>query len=102
MMTFLYTWCPDVCPLIAGNLNTALRSPTAKQAGLRVLSVSVDPKRDTPAAVAQVRPRPPAAADVPLGCSARQRSSAQVWRAYKIVVMPGREGHASRTRPCSC
>src|SRR5262245_41300902 len=51
MMTFLYTWCPDVCPAIAGNLNTALRSPTAKRAGLRVISVSVDPKRDTPPAV---------------------------------------------------
>src|SRR5687767_14836715 len=43
LMTFLYTWCPDVCPVIAGNLNQALRSPAAKRAGLRVLSVSVDP-----------------------------------------------------------
>src|SRR5215471_8706336 len=50
MLTFLYTTCPDVCPVIAGNLNTALRSPTAKQAGLRVLAVTVDPQRDTPAA----------------------------------------------------
>ena len=34
LMTFLYTWCPDVCPVIAGNLNQALRSAPAKQAGV--------------------------------------------------------------------
>jgi protein SCO1 len=50
LVTFLYTHCPDVCPLIASNLNTVLRArgPTAK---LGVLAVSVDPKGDTPAAV---------------------------------------------------
>jgi protein SCO1/2 len=87
MMTFLYTWCPDVCPVIAGNLNTALRSPTAKRAGLRVLSVSVDPKRDTPAAVRKyVR-------DHQLLPTFRwalgsEQELAEVWRAYNIVVMP--------------
>jgi protein SCO1 len=51
LVTFLYTKCPDVCPLIAANLNTALRQlgPDAKK--VRVLAVSVDPKGDTPAAV---------------------------------------------------
>jgi protein SCO1 len=50
LVTFLYTNCPDVCPLIASNLNTALRilGPHAK---VSVLAVSVDPKGDTPAAV---------------------------------------------------
>ena len=60
-MTFLYTYCPDVCPVIAGNLNAALRTAPARRAGLRVLSVSVDPERDTPGGRAPVRPRPPAA-----------------------------------------
>ena len=50
LVTFLYTHCPDVCPLIASNLNTVLRvrGPKAK---LSVLAVSVDPAGDTPAAV---------------------------------------------------
>ena len=50
LVTFLYTHCPDVCPLIASNLNTVLRAsgPNAK---LGVLAVSVDPQGDTPAAV---------------------------------------------------
>lgn len=51
LVTFLYTHCPDVCPLIAQNLNAALRSPGPAAAGVRVLAVSVDPKGDTPAAV---------------------------------------------------
>jgi protein SCO1/2 len=50
LVTFLYTHCPDVCPLIASNLNTVLRTlgPTSK---VDVLAVSVDPKGDTAAAV---------------------------------------------------
>ena len=47
VVAFLYTHCPDVCPLIANNLGTAMR----KLPDLRVLAVSVDPKGDTPAAV---------------------------------------------------
>ena len=47
LVTFLYTHCPDVCPLIAEHLNTALHSV----GDTRVLAVSVDPKGDTPAAV---------------------------------------------------
>lgn len=51
IVTFLYTHCPDVCPIIAGNLNRTLKTATAKKAGLTVLAVSVDPKGDTAAAV---------------------------------------------------
>jgi len=51
IVTFLYTHCPDVCPLIAANLNTALRSLGPRREGVRVLAVSVDPEGDTPAAV---------------------------------------------------
>jgi protein SCO1 len=52
LLTFLYTHCPDVCPLIAENLNAALRElPPAEREEVRVLAVSVDPKRDTPAQV---------------------------------------------------
>jgi protein SCO1 len=51
VVTFLYTHCRDVCPVIAGQLNGVLQTPVARQAGLRVLAVSVDPKGDTHAAV---------------------------------------------------
>ena len=52
LLTFLYTQCPDVCPLIADNLNAALLElEPAVRDDVRVLAVSVDPKRDTPATV---------------------------------------------------
>ena len=44
LVTFLYTHCPDVCPLIASNLNTVVRTLGPK---IEVLAVSVDPKGDT-------------------------------------------------------
>jgi protein SCO1/2 len=50
LVTFIYTHCPDVCPLITSNLNTVLRTLGPKS-NIDVLAVSVDPKGDTPAAV---------------------------------------------------
>ena len=51
LVTFLYVNCPDVCPLIAQNLNSALRRLGSGRNDVRVLAVSVDPKGDTAAAV---------------------------------------------------
>lgn len=52
LVTFLYTRCPDVCPLIASNLGVALRQLGAGAAHVQVIAVSVDPRGDTPTAVA--------------------------------------------------
>jgi protein SCO1/2 len=53
-VTFLYTHCPDVCPLIASHLHTALTMmPAAERRQLAIIAVSVDPRGDTPATVAK-------------------------------------------------
>jgi protein SCO1 len=53
LVTFLYSHCPDVCPLIASNLRVAL-SELGRDRGLaQLIAVSVDPRGDTPAAVAR-------------------------------------------------
>jgi protein SCO1/2 len=53
-VTFLYTHCPDVCPLIASHLHTALTQMSAAlRRKLEIVAVSVDPRGDTPATVAQ-------------------------------------------------
>ena len=51
LVTFIYTHCPDVCPLIVGNLHTAQTElgPRARQ--VKIIAVSVDPRGDTPKAV---------------------------------------------------
>jgi protein SCO1/2 len=51
LVTFIYTHCPDVCPLITQNLNAALRALGSARDHVRVLAVSVDPNGDTPSAV---------------------------------------------------
>ena len=53
LITFVYTHCPDVCPLIVSNLRVAqkLLGPEASKA--QIIAVSVDPKGDTPKTVAK-------------------------------------------------
>ena len=51
VVTFLYVHCPNVCPIIAGQLNQALHQLGPARKSVRVLAVSVDPKGDTPSAV---------------------------------------------------
>jgi protein SCO1 len=50
-LTFLYTNCPDVCPLIATKLSEARRQLGPDGAGVELLAITVDPEHDTPAAV---------------------------------------------------
>jgi len=53
LVTFLYTNCPDVCPLIASNLRVAENLLGSKGASkVQLIAVSVDPRGDTPKAVA--------------------------------------------------
>jgi protein SCO1/2 len=54
LVTFLYTHCPDVCPLMTSNLRVAqnLMGP-ATAAKAQIIAVSVDPRGDTPKTVAK-------------------------------------------------
>lgn len=53
LVTFLYTNCPDVCPLITSNLRVAQNLMGPKSASkVQIIAVSVDPKGDTREAVA--------------------------------------------------
>ncbi|MFG3022856.1 SCO family protein [Streptomyces sp. NPDC048254] len=50
LIYFGYTHCPDVCPLTMNNLAVAKKALSkADQAKLRVVFVTTDPTRDTPA-----------------------------------------------------
>ncbi|GAA0901867.1 SCO family protein [Streptomyces thermoalcalitolerans] len=50
LIYFGYTHCPDVCPLTMNNIAVAMKSlPKADQDKLRVVFVTTDPDRDTPA-----------------------------------------------------
>jgi protein SCO1 len=50
VLTFLYTHCPDVCPLTAEKLRVSMQNLGGDAQNVAVLAVSMDPKGDTAAA----------------------------------------------------
>jgi protein SCO1/2 len=98
LLTFLYVGCTDVCPLIASNLNAALRTlPAAQRERVRVLAVSVDPWGDTPAAVHRfIRERGLVKEFRYL--TGTKEQLAPVWQAWNVLVEPKnreRMGHSA-------
>ncbi|MBD8899219.1 SCO family protein [Rhodanobacter sp. DHG33] len=51
LLYFGYTHCPDVCPLTLAQLHATLQKLGPQSNDVRILFVSVDPARDTPAAL---------------------------------------------------
>jgi protein SCO1/2 len=51
VLTFLYTHCPDVCPLTAEKLHETYRRLGGTARKVAFVAVSVDPKGDTPEAI---------------------------------------------------
>ncbi len=52
LITFLYANCPTLCPVIAANLHAAQDLMGAEARNVQIIAVSVDPRGDTPRAVA--------------------------------------------------
>ena len=92
VVTFLYTRCPDVCPLIANNLAAAQR----RNAGLRVIAVSVDPAHDTAAAVRHFLREHHAGPRFHYVYGSRAQLQ-PVWRRYHIAALPGPSGTVSHS-----
>jgi protein SCO1 len=85
LLTFIYTHCPDVCPLIVANLHNALvrLGPDANK--VQIVAVSVDPTGDTPtAAKAFLSARDMTGRMEYLIGSLKQL--APVWKAYGVEV----------------
>jgi protein SCO1/2 len=53
LVTFIYTHCPDVCPLIVSHLKTAQAELGPQAKDLQIVAVSTDPKGDNPRTVAK-------------------------------------------------
>ena len=47
VLTFLYTNCPDICPVVAGHLRDAHEMLQDDAVGVTMLAITVDPERDT-------------------------------------------------------
>ncbi|MDP9283451.1 MAG: SCO family protein, partial [Actinomycetota bacterium] len=99
LVTFLYTHCPDVCPLIASNLNAALRALGRSRRGVRVLAVSVDPAGDTPAAVRAYAKRLQLEPQFRylIGARAELRRVWAAWHVLSVQRKPGLIDHVAYT-----
>ena len=87
VLTFLYTHCPDVCPLTAEKLHTAAQALGADAAKVSWLAVSIDPAGDTSAsATAFVAAHHLTGRLQFLLGGASQVSP--IWNAYHIPVQP--------------
>jgi protein SCO1/2 len=84
LVTFIYTHCPDVCPLITSQLRVAqnLMGPkTASRA--EIIAVSVDPRGDTRQAIAAFLARHEMTGRMQY-LVGTQKELAAVWRAWGV------------------
>jgi protein SCO1/2 len=89
LVTFLYTNCPDVCPLIGAELRSMYERLGSDAREIGVVAVSVDPRGDTPEAVRTwlERQREPEQFHYLVGS---EQQLAPVWRAwYASPQIPG-------------
>ncbi|GAC1448923.1 MAG: SCO family protein [Ktedonobacterales bacterium] len=88
VLTFLYTHCPDECPLTAEKLRVALRQLGASASGVAILAVSTDPAGDDQAA-AQAFSAQHQMQDRWHFLIGAHDQLAPVWKAYGIAVAAG-------------
>ncbi len=85
LVTFVYTHCPDVCPLIVSNLAAAQRQLGARASHVQIIAVTVDPKNDTAGAVRKFLVERGAAGRMDYLIGTR-RQLAPVWKAWGVAV----------------
>jgi protein SCO1 len=88
VLFFGYTFCPEICPTTLLTLTSVMEKRTSLQDDVNVLFVSVDPKRDTQAALKQYVE---SFAPNVTGLSATENELAALARRYRVAytVNPG-------------
>jgi len=91
ILYFGYTNCTTECPLTMAHLKLAVQSIGARAANVRVVMISTDPGRDTPAAMkAFLGGFDPAF----IGLVGTPDQLGQVWKDYGVTVEDGGETHS--------
>jgi protein SCO1/2 len=89
LVTFVYTHCPDVCPLIVSNLAAAQRRLGSQADRVQIIAVTVDPKRDTPTAIRTFLAARGAKGRMDYLVGTRKRLQ-PVWKAWDVAVVADR------------
>jgi protein SCO1/2 len=91
LLTFIYTHCPDVCPLIVSHLKTAQAELGAQAKNLQIVAVSTDPRGDTPKTVAAFLKAHGMTGQMQYLIGNRKELG-HVWTDWNIVVNPAKSG----------
>lgn len=91
LVTFIYTHCPDICPLIVSHMRTALAllGPEAKQ--VQIVAVSTDPRGDNPRTVAAFLRAHGMTGRMDYLIGSRAELG-RVWKEWNIVAKPDKAG----------
>ena len=89
MVTFIYTWCKDLCPRQAAEIKEAVLGAGG---GVQVYAITVDPENDTPErARAWLERMGVAGGPVHILLGSR-RELTPVWERFGIVPLPAERG----------
>jgi protein SCO1/2 len=91
LLTFIYTHCPDICPLIVSHLKTAQAELGAKAKDLQIVAVSTDPRGDTPKTVAAFLKEHGMTGKMDYLIGNRAELG-KVWKDWNIVAKPAKSG----------
>jgi protein SCO1/2 len=91
LLTFIYTHCPDVCPLIVSHLKTAQAELGGKAKDLQIVAVSTDPRGDTPKTVAAFLKAHGMTGRMEYLIGSRKELG-RVWKGWNIVAKPAKAG----------
>lgn len=91
LVTFIYTHCPDVCPLIVSHIRTALALLGPKADKLQVIAVSTDPRGDNPRTVAAFLKEHGMTGRMQYLIGSRAELG-HVWKDWNIVAKPDKAG----------
>jgi protein SCO1/2 len=91
LVTFIYTHCPDICPLIVSHLKTAQAELGAKARNLQIVAVSTDPSGDDRETVAAFLKDHGMAGRMKYLIGSRQELG-MVWKDWNIVAKPDKAG----------
>jgi protein SCO1/2 len=90
---FGFTFCPDVCPTTLDTLSRTLDLLGADRDKVRIVFISVDPERDTPAKMAAYLDNPAFPRGV-VGLTGTPEQVAATAKAYKVYYEKEGEGDA--------
>jgi protein SCO1/2 len=98
LVTFIFTTCPDVCPLFTAKFTAIQRALEEKRArDILLLSITTDPERDNPAALKDYAGRFKADLRSWSFLAGSREELAKVWKIFGVNVTKTESGEVQHT-----